>query len=211
MVALARTEFDLGIEAARRERWSDALAHFRRVHELTDSPQVLLNIASALVQTGRFVEGAETYRRFLSEAPDSIGELRSAALQALEQIIARTPRVTFEVAGLLTADEVLLDGTPLRRAALGAPVPVDPGRHTLTVVRARFERGRREFQIAERATSTVSLSLATLPGPHGVLHSPVFWAVAGVALAGMAYGIGVGIYVASEFNGNVPPGRVLLR
>jgi len=134
--ALARRAFHHGMTAARAERWEDARVAFERAWELVHRPRVLLNLATAQVHTGRLVEGAENYRRYVRENSDEAdARLLREARQRLSEVEARTPQLTLRVTSLRPGDELMLDGAPVSRAVLSAPLPVNPGRHVLRVLR----------------------------------------------------------------------------
>jgi hypothetical protein len=221
-VSLAREQFRLGVAAALENRWWDALEAFRRSYELQPRPATLLNLAGALAETGKLVEAAEAYRRFILEAEGRAAEQVPAAREALASLEQRIARVRLVVENLGRDDRVLLDDVPLAAAALGADLPVDPGAHVLRVERGDREIGRTEFEVTEgqRRVEPIRLRLAppaedterdgeARDGSGGsILRSPWFWVVTGVVVVGT--GVAVAVAVTSggldPFRGNIPPG-----
>ncbi len=66
-------------------------------------------------------------------------------------------------AGRLAPDDVLrLDGEPLSRAVLEAPLPIDPGAHTLAVSRNNTEIARQSLAAQPEETRTVFVDLAVV-------------------------------------------------
>jgi hypothetical protein len=220
-VTLAREQFRLGVAAARENRWWDALEAFRRSYELQPRPATLLNLAGALAETGKLVEAAEAYRRFVLEADGRAAEQVPAAQEAIASLEQRIARVTLVVENLGRNDRVLLDDVPLASAALGTDLPVDPGAHVLRVERGDREIGRTDFEVTEGQRRVEPIRLRVAPpaedeerdggdGESGgsVFSSPWFWVITGVVVVGA--GVGIGVAAASNgldpFRGNIPPG-----
>jgi hypothetical protein len=123
---------------------------------LVQRPITLLNLAGAMVQTGRLVEGAEAYRRFIRQARRGRPAAhRGAAQEALAELEARIPVVELRVLGFETGDVLSLDGWELSQAVLDEELPVDPGEHRVTVDREGHEQLVVTFEIAEGATREV--------------------------------------------------------
>ena len=133
--AAARAQFDEGVRAAHEDRWSDALAAFERSYALYAHFSTLLNLATTLTRLGRLVEAGESYRRFLREAP-SDAATRPAAQEQLAELESRVGRLVVHAPRRDGEDEIWLDGTQLSDAALGIPLPVDPGAHSARITRA---------------------------------------------------------------------------
>lgn len=158
--ALGRTEFNEGMRAVREERWDDACAHFARAYELTQRAGVLVNLASAEMERGRLLQAAEHFREFLRNAEEARGATRERVEELLAELEPRIPRAEIAVRGLAAGDRVLLDGVEINRAAIGAPLPVDPGEHELTVERYGAVVARESFAAAEGEEPSVSIEVA---------------------------------------------------
>ncbi len=235
-LAAARSLFEEGLAAAREGRWDEARQRFERSYEIAPRPTTLLNLAGAQVQTGRLVAGAESYRRFLSEARRGReARYRRQAQQALAEVEARLGRVIVRVEGVGEEDTILLDGVELARAALGVGVPVDPGRRTLVVRRGEADRAREVVTVAEGEEREVTLRAVALrvpataadrtsapaaalrgdpePSAAGGDDSGVVIGIAvsvGVLVAaGVAIGVGLAVDAASAaYVGNLGPGTI---
>ena len=229
--ALARDQFREGVRAAREQRWPDAVDAFQRSLELAPRPMTIMNLAGALAQVGRLVEAAEAYRMFLSEAQSgAAARVRGQAQAQLDALEPRIPHARLEIRGLLDSDTVTLDEYQLSAAAIGSALPVDPGEHTLTILREGAEPRVVTFTAEEGVEAEVVLDAPPdlgLPPPDGapdplitpppaqgrsILDEPAFWIVGGVLLAGLVAG-GVAIGVTTQgapppFFGNLPPHQV---
>jgi hypothetical protein len=154
--ALARSQFRDGLEAAQSGDWESAYESFQSSYALVQRPITLLNLAGAMVQTGRLVEGAEAYRRFIRQARRGRPAAhRGAAQEALTELEARIPVVELRVLGFEEGDALSLDGWELSQAVIDEELPVDPGEHRVTVDREGHEQLVVSFEIAEGATREV--------------------------------------------------------
>jgi hypothetical protein len=172
-VSLARQEFVAGVEGARTGAWQAAFDHFQRSYALYPHPETLFNMAGAERRLGQLVAAAESYHSYLRLSADqTTPDNRSYAEQALAELSAAMAHVELRVAGVTSTDRVALDGVPLNRAALSAELPVDPGKHVLTVHRGGDEMLRREFWAEPGQVLELS---AHLPGsvPVEQLDEPV--------------------------------------
>lgn len=173
-VALARQQFDLGLRAAREDRWADALAAFERSYELAPRPVTLLNLAGAQIRTGKLVAGTESYRRFLATAGERDAErYRAQVEQAVAAAEARIGRAELRIRGLAPNDEVALDGVTLSRASLQMALPVDPGEHVVVVTRGDREVARAAFVVQDGQSTAVRVEVrdATVPTPDQVARA----------------------------------------
>ena len=230
--SLARDQFREGVRASREQEWPEAVEAFQRSLELAPRPMTIMNLAGALAQVGQLVEAAEAYRMFLSEATSgAAARVRGEAQTQLDALEGRIPHVRLQIHGRLDSDTVTLDEYQLSAAAVGSPLPVDPGEHTLTITRDGFDPRAVTFTAREGVESEVVLEAwpdlsASLEGPdplapppprdgnHSILDEPLFWIIGGVILAGViAAGIGIGVATQSPpapFFGNLPPHQLPL-
>lgn len=222
-VATARQAFAIGVQAAYEERWDDALSAFERAYELVSSPQILLNLAGAQIQTGRLNAGIASYRRFLREAPAALLAQHGAeARRALAQAQRRLARVRVEIRRLAPDDVVMLDGRALRRSRLDA-LAVDPGPHVVAVLRGERRVGRTSFRVEPGDEIVVRLSVPrdARDGTRGsagardtVWSSPWLW----LAIGAVAIGAGAGVVAvasssdeATLYRGTLGDGHAVVR
>ena len=236
----AQQAFRAGVDAARQERWSDALAAFEKAYGLSPRPVVLINLAGVQVRTGRLIEATKNYRRILSDPPSAdTTAFRKAAADVLPSLEARIPRIRLRPTGLAPSDIVEIDGQPLGAGAIGAERTLDPGEHTLIVARDGTERARVLFALAESERRDIALPLpaptagttSAAPGVVGIAASsprdagpyqprserrwwasPWTWVVAGALVAGASVTAIVLVNGRdSTFSGNIPPGQISVR
>lgn len=222
----ARELFRRGVEAAEAGDWEEARARFTETYAMLPRPQVLLNLAGALAQTGRLTAAAEAYAQLTSGALDVPEEIALAARDALAILDARIPRLTLGIAGALTDDVVRLDELVLAPGERDGEHAVDPGRHAVIVLRAGDELTREDFRLYEGERLQLDLRVPDPPAPaqerrptparvedpEEWWESPIFWTIAGVVVAG-GVGIAVAVSIQPEapFVGNLPPGTISVR
>lgn len=199
--AIARQQFRAGIEAVDRGRWEEAREAFQRSYDVWPRQITLLNLSGAQSQTGRLVDAANGYRRFLREAAGAAEAQKPAAEEALADVERRLPRVRLVASGTpLATDTLTLDGTAIASALVGVPLPVDPGTHEARVVRGVADVASASFEIHESEALDVPIAIPAPPPPpvvalrpppelpraKGVLETPWFWAITGVVVGGAA-------------------------
>ena len=226
----ARQLFQTGIEAADRGDWTEASEAFEEAYALVPSGSILFNLAGARARVGRLAEAVEDYRRFL-EMNEGPAGIRAAAERALLNLRARLPKLELQVLGMRPGDELLDGEDPL--TLTDSPMEVDPGVHILRVRRSGRIVVSQRIDLEEAEQHSVTLVVPdtpatvgpvvppqpVLPPPEaeepqrgGVLRSPVFWTVVGLAIVG---GIVAGVLLTREdeqpFVGNLPPGTLGVR
>lgn len=237
-MAAARRLFRSGLAHAREGDWEDAHADFQRSYDIAPVPTTLLNLAGAQVQLGRLVAGAESYRRFLSQADSGrAARYREEAQRALEAVEQRVASVVVGAHGIREGDALQVDGDDVSRSVMGVPLPLDPGEHTIAVRRGgrvlvsetvELEEGEErrvalmvpaptpaEVAAASSQPSAEPLDPSSDPasadtGSGGVLASPWLWAGVGAVIVGAV----VTVIVLSSggepdlYSGNLGPGMV---
>ena len=179
-LASARNLAEEGQESLDAKEYGKALDLFRRAEALVPAPTVELHIGMALEGLGQLLE-AHDLLLTVSTAPGTLSDpphfraARTSAGELATAILARTPTLTLKIEGGGGGENVtvMLDGRPLPKALLEAPVKVNPGRHTLRAEARGNEPAERDVMVAERTKSIVFLALHPLektPRPEGTLH-----------------------------------------
>jgi tetratricopeptide (TPR) repeat protein len=195
-------EFSAGVAAFDQAQYDVALAAFERSYDARAVPGVLYNIAATLLRLERHDEAEATYRRYLAEDPAITPERRTEVLGILDELDRRVARLVLHVQPEGT--EVRIDGQLAGVAPLGGPLVLDPGEHTIELVREDhvFEpvtltlEGGIDQTMTLRARHVPPPVLAPRPDPvrdrdrerdregGGLLSSPVFWIVTGIVVVG---------------------------
>lgn len=164
--ATARLLAEEGAKHLEAKNPKAALDAFRRAHQLVPAPTLLLAMGRAHVELGELVEGHE---RFLEAMRSPVGPKdppawKRAVEEADKERAAVFPRIPVLVVKLDPPGgtaKVTLDGTALAPASLGAPIPVNPGKHVVAVEGgASLER-----TLAERERGEVTLKISPAAAP----------------------------------------------
>lgn len=213
---LARRLYDEGVDAVGKGHWSIAFDRFKASYELAPRVLTLFNLAGAQGQTGRLIEAAESYRRFLGETADGrYPEFRTVATNQLELLDKQIAQVVLDVTNIESGDVIAIDEIEFPHVALREGIPMNPGPHVARVQRGAKVIATRTLTLAAGAAESVRIELpakqldlevhppaeppaAIVPvaapmrvdhGPrHTWLRSPWLWSGMAVVIAGSAAG-----------------------
>lgn len=151
--AAAEALFQEGRKLMDAKHYGDACPKFLASHKMAPAVGTLLNLADCYEKNGQFASAWARFHEAVALArrlgrPDREKVARDRA----DKLEPRLLKLT------ITAEEpnvtVTLDGAALDPAALGSPVPVDPGKHVIEAT----AKGKRPFtttlEIGERAKSS---------------------------------------------------------
>jgi len=198
-VQQARAEFGEGVQCVSDEDWACAETHFRQALELHDAATIRYNLASVLVELAELPEAARLAASVL-EDEEADEALRGRARELLD-VIAETGGVAEVVVEGAPADaELRVDGEPVP-AAQWTAVPIAAGEHSFAVYSG--ERPLSEQSVTAEAGGRVQVAIVVVATPEqaaeagdqagegggidfdSLVEDPIFWAVAGGALAGV--------------------------
>ncbi len=201
-----------GISAAKNKDWTSAREKFQASYQLDPKPLTLFNLAAAQEQTEQLIEARVSYRRFLeiTVPGDANEKFRKVAKGKLADLETQIPTLRIKVSGFTASVVVELDRRALPPSDLVAPIPLDPGTHTISASRGTEQLVSRQV-IVQRGASVETVLVApppnvtdpsqprlpALPPPPppqtaqrgGILSSGWFWlATSVVVLGGTAAG-----------------------
>jgi hypothetical protein len=160
----ARELFREAGQDADAEKFGLALEKYRRVALVKETGQVRFNIARCEEQLGQIASALADYELVERDMRDSHGDadadLRNTSRERGNVLRSRVPRLTL-LAPLPEPPNfvVRLDGTVVADAALGVPLPVDPGRHRVEASAGGRIPLTRELEVREKETTRVALQL----------------------------------------------------
>jgi hypothetical protein len=143
--------YNEGSQLYKDKQYAEACPLLER--SLAASPLIRTRGALALCYeaSGKYASAYNTWRAIAEQAAEA-GAAEAAtlkrAVEKTEQLVARITRMVFEPADSPTGLQVWLDGRLLAASELNAPVPVDPGEHTLEARAPERVDWKRTFQIA---------------------------------------------------------------
>lgn len=159
--AAAGALFRQARDDAARGNYDQACPRFAESLRLVPTIGTMLNLGDCQEHRGRLADALEQFRRALeamSRSDDRIGYTRDR----VAKLTARVPHIRLRGSAEETLHlSVELDGVELSDAAIGVPIPVNPGRRTI-VVRAT---GRQDRPYAVQLAEGASVDLEIAPGP----------------------------------------------
>lgn len=200
-LAIARELYEAGVRAAEAERWAEAEDAFERSHALSPTVPALANLATARLALAHYLDAREALRELVAH-PDLPADRRPWAEEMLARASAAVARVRITGVEPDERPRVTIDGADVNVTDFSAPIELDPGEHTVTVVRpgepertlrAEFEEGRERVLHAARAAPPPAPERPLLEPIEAepVTSEPAFWAALGVGLAVVGAGIAI--------------------
>ena len=166
----------LGEEALKlfeQGQWAEAYARFAKADRMVHAPPLVLYMARSQRNMGKLVEARQLYQRLAEEelhelAPEQFVQAKTKAAKELAVLDQRIPKVDITVQGAPRPQiRVTVDEVPLPQEQLGAPVPMNPGKHTIEARADGFSTASVAIELPDEAGSqSVELTLtATGEGP----------------------------------------------
>ncbi len=165
----ARAQFQQGLALETAGDWAGALALFQDVASVKMTPQVRFNIALCEEHLGRLAIALGDYKLALAEAEAAkVTVVAEQVPSRIELLRARVPKVRVRRAAGAEFATILLDGVVLGAASIGKDMPVDPGPHTIEARAPGFNLFMNSFNIGERESKTLDVTLARAAPPAEV-------------------------------------------
>jgi hypothetical protein len=167
----ARQKFRQAISLQTGGNWAAALALFREVAAVKNTPQVVFNIAICEENLGQLVQALGDYQLAASQARDE-GSLDVAGevdgrLSTLQE---RIPKVTIKRGANANLAKISIDGVEVGSTMIGQPMPVDPGGHSVGAELRGYQKFEKAFEVVEKQAITVEVALEPAPSmdsPYG--------------------------------------------
>ncbi|HEY3822308.1 MAG TPA: hypothetical protein VGL81_34320 [Polyangiaceae bacterium] len=174
-VKMAQDLVEEGRLLGQQGKWGDALERFRKAASLSAraTPQLAFYVGYAEARVGKLVAADVDLRRAVELAHAANNEqVAKAARAELPELVARTPGLTIVVSGTAAPVNLQIDGGPLAVAALGSPVPLDPGDHTVVL---RFASGQvtRQVSLVEHQHATITIDPPEGPAAAALPEAPI--------------------------------------
>lgn len=164
----ARALFQDGLELVDAGSWPEAIDRFRRAIALRDSAVIAYNLGVALAHERHPVEAAERFRRVVRD--DEIEEsVRNDARAALVVAEAAMAWVVTTWDGDTSGLGLRVDAQARPIEIFGAPLPLDPGVHEVTLVRGDGEVAIGSISVVEGERAVLALEtlavVVRIPAP----------------------------------------------
>ena len=193
----ARAHFKSGTELYDENNFRAALVEFQRAYELAPSYKILFNIGQVEMELADYAGALKAYTRYLREGGPDISAPRAAEVkQEIERLRGRVGRLTVQTAA---GAEVLIDDVSAGFAPLPEPVPVNSGRHQVSIHISGRDPLNRVVDVAGQQDLTVALgndlAVAKAAGPAAPSGPPskvpmyIAWtATGGFAITAAVFG-----------------------
>jgi hypothetical protein len=170
----ARTMFAEGLADENAKRYEAALEEFRRVAAVRETANVRYRIASCLEALGRRADALASY-----EAVVRIGEGDATSADAVQEALARAVQLDRVVARLTISfrspppvgAEVRVDEALVDSKALGDPIRLDPGPHSVTATAPGSAPFRTAVTLSEGSRLSLAADLQPLSGAETAASS----------------------------------------
>jgi hypothetical protein len=206
----AETLFQQGIKEMAAGRYETACPPIEQSYRIDPRLGALFALAECESKRGRIATAVARYEEYLAAhaglSPDKKAKQADRALVARRQVdVLRPdlPKLTLVLPREAPRDTVVrCDGAPVSDAALGAPIPLDPGEHVITTaahggalseVRLKLARGQQMRLVLTVMAAPAAPALAAVPSEGAVAPPP---ATVAPADAHPSSGRRVGAYVA---------------
>jgi hypothetical protein len=219
-LAAARNLFEEALALEDEGRWADALERVKKVAAVKTTAAVRFHLALCNEKLGHLVAAFNEFGRAEADAaaegsPDA-KRIESNSQKHAAELKARIPTVVLHMPPGVASVEAKIDGASIEAALFGAPIPLDPGAHSIVVHaegRAPFEQSLKlaegegrvvDVQLPERASETVVTSAPS------TASSPLPWialSVGGAALVGAGVMYGLRASAISDLDSACAPAR----
>jgi hypothetical protein len=153
----AEALFEAGRAAMERGDFATACAKFEESNRLDPAVGTLLNLANCKERLGELATAWVLFREAAQRLP--AGDARQpVAHKRADALRQRIPRLVVSLgAGAPEGTRVVRDGAELGAASLGVALPLDPGRHVITVSAPNHEQRRYAVELKEGERTQLSV------------------------------------------------------
>jgi hypothetical protein len=165
---VAEALFKAGRALVEKGDYAAGCPKFEASLALNPSASTMINIALCHEHEGKLATAWADYHRALVLNRETVGARRRRGLQEIASkgiaaLDPRVPKLRVTVKGAPPGLEVSRDGKALPAAALGEPLPADPGPHEIRATAPGHRSERRTVTLEEGKTVAVELTLQTNP------------------------------------------------
>jgi hypothetical protein len=171
--AAAKVLFDHGLDEMKQGRYASGCTAIADSYQKNPLPGALFTLAECEAKRGRFATAVKRYEEYLAvfarlprdkqakqHGRDGLSTTQIGALTPL------VPRVTIVLGAAPPAGVVAtVDGVPVDAAALGTPIPVDPGDHVVFVQAPGGSPVEKRFTVDKGDQKTVMIDVTPKPPP----------------------------------------------
>lgn len=156
--AEAREHYQRGIGYYKEGDFKLSLLEFRRAYDLSHNHRILYNLGRVHEQLNDYAQALTSFEQYLREGGASIvAERRDEVMVEVADLRGKTAHV--EISVDVASADVFVDGVPVGKSPLVAPVLLDAGDHRVEVQRSGYESARRFVTLAARDSARLAVHL----------------------------------------------------
>ena len=164
--ALAEALYQDGKRLAGEGKWAQACPKFEASYQADRTLGTLLNLADCREHLGLIATAWAEWNEAIELAQAKADERSEYATERRDKLTPRLPKLEIAVTRPVRGLEVYRDGVRVEPGAYNSALPVDPGKHEVTVRRGAAVLERRSAAARETATSRVELDLTAIDQAH---------------------------------------------
>lgn len=170
----ARRKFREAIALQTGGNWAAALAEFRDIANIKNTPQVRFNIAICEENLGQLVQALGDYQLAATQArEEGSTQVASEVDGRLATLQARIPKIVLKRGANASLAKISIDGVEVGSSTIGTPMPVDPGGHQVEAVGRGLKKFEKSFEVAERQETTIEVVMDLAPVDQSGSAGPV--------------------------------------
>jgi hypothetical protein len=164
--AAAQKHVSQAQEAKKRGQLGEACKHLAEAERLDSKLPTLMELAECSEQSGNLVDAETQWAAARDRAKhDEKPQSRARAETRLAAVQKRIAHLTLQLAPNAPAGaQVLRDELPLDAAALGAPLPMNPGEHVIVVKLAGHDDARYPVKLSDGDNQTLPITVGAAAG-----------------------------------------------
>lgn len=158
-IATAKQWFGDGLAKEEKSDFTGALDLFRRAAQVKKTPQILYHVGLCESRTGALVEALVDLESAAAAARGAhADDVLTAANAELAEVKKRTPTLEVRTPDGTTPARFVVDAQSIALSMLRAPMPLNPGEHTVTVELTTGATATKKVTLAERDAIKVDLA-----------------------------------------------------
>jgi hypothetical protein len=170
--ALAEALFQEAKQLATAGKFAEACPKFEASYRADKTLGTLLNLADCHEQIGKVATAWAEWNEAIELAKRTGDDRVPYATDRRDKLTARLPKLEVRVKSPVAGLAVFRGDTRIPVGAYNTPIPVDPGKHEITVQRDDAVLDRRSVETSEGQSATVELDLAAIDAAHPAPKTP---------------------------------------
>ncbi len=162
--ATAEALFKAGKSLMDEKKYSDACPKFAASYKLDPASGTKLNLADCYEKEGKLAMAWATWGEARDQAKRENDKARAdLATRRQNDLDPRVPKLTVNVKGKFDGLDVYRDDLLLESAMIGVPLPVDTGKHVVTLRRGKSVLREQKVESKEKASDEITIDATGIP------------------------------------------------